>query len=116
MFRRCNNVVDVQTTLYQRRNDVVYLLGVDWKSFEMYSLIFTNIQGTISLTKKRYNINFCRLFFFLETKICSGKVISNKFSRRMGIYKSIINHRVKIKFCYVVFRVFTFCDGELYIL
>ena len=27
LFRRCNNVFDVQTTLYQRQNDVVCLLG-----------------------------------------------------------------------------------------
>ena len=26
-FQRCNNVVDAQTTLYQRQNDVVCLLG-----------------------------------------------------------------------------------------
>ena len=28
LFQRCNNVVDIQTTLNQRQNDVVRLLGL----------------------------------------------------------------------------------------
>ena len=28
-IRRCNNIADVQTTLYQRQNEIVFLLGID---------------------------------------------------------------------------------------
>ena len=37
-FRRCNNVVDVQTTLYQRQNDVVCFLEVYCDVFITYLL------------------------------------------------------------------------------